>query len=601
MRLNLLPFTTALFLFLAPQFRAQSSYLSLYCAYPANYEMASAFTTQNTPGTLCFGYNSFVNVNGTWNDNKNFCIMGSGSSNIMVTYKTYLSHDCNSPATQIVKQNGLSAVETTGPSGIRYAVAGVHETGIYFVALDPNGSVIGQRSYPFSLEKSANYKRPGKPKIIEAEMVGAYYICGSYDSDLYVLKVDANGNILWSSYYTLLGDTKPRDMILDPFNPGRLLIIGTTNEEKKDNEGFLLGLQVGNGAVINCNLYGRAIGYDSFNTISVAHDQQTNTADGFIIGGYQHPLSSGEPSAWILKLDQTLGVIWSNGIYTSTGINKGYVDIVERLNTAGQYEFYGLLESSAGMQVTKLNHQGAPFTSPLTLNFNGFTLPKNEFIYEVPTLTPSKATSLSYVNSFVNGGPDVGLQVFGNSYFTPGLVGTYQVNSYFNGETNCYRTLTTLPGYKEAAFEKNSLAVRMHDLFTECHNFMVQAIFISSPLTLLCGGPSINGSNLRPMRSDAASEEALTREENTSLQVFPNPASEKTNLRFYVNENSQAQVDVFDMVGRLVYSHQVQCPANGGELTEEINFGQLGLPEGMYVLALTANGSLTQQKLVYRK
>ncbi len=601
MKVTLFSSLTALLILSGNALRAQSTYFSLYCAYPPAYEVGSAFSTHYTPGTLCFGYNSVVNVNGTWNDSRNFCVMGSGTSNIMASYKTFVSFDCNSAPTQIINQTGLSAVETNGTTGIRYAVAGTHDNGIYFVGLDNTGVVISQKSYPFSLEKSSRYMRPGKPKIIEGESSGVYYFCGSYDSDMYVLKIDAQGNLLWSAYYTLLDDTKPKDMIIDPFDPAKLIVIGTTNLEKKDNEGFLLNLSVNNGNVINCNLYGRAIGYDSFNTLEISHDQQTNAIDGFVIGGYQHPLGPGAPSAWILKMDQNQNIVWSNGIYTSTGINKGYVDIVERLNTAGQYEFYGLLESNAGMQVTKLDDLGLPFQAQLNVNLNGISLPKNEFIYDVPALVPSKATSLSYANAQVTGGPDVGLQIFGNSYFTPSFVGTYQVNSYFNGETNCYRTLTTLPGYKEAAYDKSSIGVLMHDVFTACPNLQVQAYFNSSAMTILCGGSSVNGSNLRPMHASTTTSSENSNEENVEAQVFPNPSTDKTNVNYLLPENSSSKLELFDLMGSLVYSGTEQTSGATKEVKQEINFENLGLAEGIYVLTLTVNNSVTKQKVVYRK
>lgn len=599
MKLKLL--TLAFTLLSLLPFSATAQYQSLYCAYPSSYELGSAFVTNNAPGTLCFGYNAQVNPNGTWNDSKNFCIMGSGTSNIMVTYKTYFSDSCSKSVSQILSQTGLSAVETSGPSGLNYAVVGAHDRGLYFVGLTSNGVVIDKKSYPFTLEKSLYFDRPSKPLIIEGETPGLFYICGSYDSDMFVLKVDAHGTIIWSHYYTLLNSTVPKDMMIDPFHPGRLIVIGTTNIEKKDNEGFLMQLTTAAGAVMMCNTYGRPVGYDSFNSITVSHSQQTGLADGYTIGGFQHALLPFSPSAWVIKFDAALNVIWSNGIYTSFGLNKGYVDIVERMNSAGHYEYYGLLESTAGMHVTKLDNLGNPFGTSSGLNLFSLLNPvDNEFIYDVPALNPSKATSISYVNTYVSGGPDVGLQIFGNSYYTQGFVGTYQVNAYFNGENNCYRTLTRSPGSKEASYNAKVLSVTAHDFFTECPNFQCVAYVVSSPMTLLCAGTSVNGSNLKPMKNTGVENTEAVEEEALEAVIFPNPSSDKAFISYHVPQNGKSKLEIFDMLGSLIYS------SNSGDqsditLKEEIDFGKLNAREGIYIVTLTVNNTVTKQKLIYRK
>ncbi|MBL7931902.1 MAG: T9SS type A sorting domain-containing protein [Bacteroidia bacterium] len=598
MKLKLLSFVTALSLLNTPDSQAQ--YQSLYCAYPASYELGSAFVTNNAPGTLCFGYNAQVNPNGTWNDNKNFCIMGSGSSNIMVTYKAYFSDSCTNNVNQILSQTGLSAVETNGPLGLTYAVVGAHDRGLYFVGLNANGVILNKKSYPFLLEKSLYFERPSKPLIIQGETNNVFYVCGSYDSDMFVLKIDANGNIVWSNFYTLLNNTVPKDMILDPFHPGTLIVIGTTNVEKKDNEGFFMSLSNSTGAVVNCNTYGRVVGYDSFNTITISHNQVTGNADGYTIGGYQHALLPLTPSAWVIKLDANLNVKWSNGVFTSLGLNKGYVDIEERLNSMGHYEYYGLLESTAGMHVTKLDHQGTPYGGNLSQNFfSNLTMPNNEFIYDVPALVPSKATCLSLVNNYVNGGSDIGLQIFGNSYYSSGFVGTYQVNSYFNGETNCYRTLLRLPGSKELLYTAKPLQVSMHDNLTQCSNFQVVAFNVNSPLTLLCAGTSVSGSNMKPMGSGEAVN-GETGEMTGDVQIFPNPTSNKAFVTYSIPENGQCKLEVFNMLGALIYSNESTNRENE-RITEEIDLEKLNVQEGIYTVALTVNNTVTKQKLIYTK
>src|SRR5690606_35327838 len=108
-------------------------------------------------------------------------------------------------------------------------------------------------------------------------------------------------------------------------------------------------------------------------------------------------------------------------------------DIIERLNSNSKIEFYGVLRSAAGMVVLKLDEWGYPFL------FSADAL-HNEFIYNLPATIPSVPASISQVQGPSNS-TDVGIQVYGTASNITSARTSHVVSAYFNGESNCFKTL----------------------------------------------------------------------------------------------------------------------------------------------------------------
>lgn len=82
------------------------------------------------------------------------------------------------------------------------------------------------------------------------------------------------------------------------------------------------------------------------------------------------------------------------------------------------------------------------------------------------------------------------------------------------------------------------------------------------------------------------------------VRVVPNPASDKATVRFTVTENTTANVMVYDMTGRVVFSTTAADYTIGAH-TIDINTSNL--PAGAYTVKLqTAKGTVTQQLSVVK-
>jgi hypothetical protein len=83
--------------------------------------------------------------------------------------------------------------------------------------------------------------------------------------------------------------------------------------------------------------------------------------------------------------------------------------------------------------------------------------------------------------------------------------------------------------------------------------------------------------------------------EEQSLNVYPNPANEELNIRSETMANGQANLALFDVTGRMVFSSNLQI--ENATLAEQIDLRTL--TKGIYLLkVIDANGQISQQKIV---
>lgn len=82
-----------------------------------------------------------------------------------------------------------------------------------------------------------------------------------------------------------------------------------------------------------------------------------------------------------------------------------------------------------------------------------------------------------------------------------------------------------------------------------------------------------------------------------ALDIFPNPTTNQTTLRYRIERETLVQIQVFDMLGRLISTplQEVQLP---GQQEQIINLEQS--PPGLYVIRLTTNNHHTY-KLITRR
>ncbi len=276
--------------------------------------------------------------------------------------------------------------------GEAYAIAGVHNTGVFFATLDVLGNVI--RRYRWELPTVPGGGFPKKPFIRESPTYqGHFYICGDFDHDAYVIRVDGSTGGLglatpvWARFYSNNNWMEAYSLIESPYNSGELIVVGRTDLLGPGNraaDGFFMKLNSNDGSVLTHTTYEKQNSGDEWiSTIEPAYGT-TGGSDGYIIGGRSHfPIVvnvSGNQSytPWMAKLDRNGGVIWSTLIrpssYDTTMYSTGDISSVfERQNSSGQYDYYGAaneiyippgagLYESRALLVFKLDDAGSDAT-----------------------------------------------------------------------------------------------------------------------------------------------------------------------------------------------------------------------------------------------
>ncbi len=82
-----------------------------------------------------------------------------------------------------------------------------------------------------------------------------------------------------------------------------------------------------------------------------------------------------------------------------------------------------------------------------------------------------------------------------------------------------------------------------------------------------------------------------------SFNVYPNPASEYANIRFFVDNPSKVQLNMFDYQGRLVAEFE-NINEFEGEWTTRFSIPAKGLQPGIYTIRLAINEKLHTRKIV---
>jgi uncharacterized protein YuzE len=195
------------------------------------------------------------------------------------------------------------SIRVTSDGG--YIVAGYtasYGAGIYdywVLKLDTNGNVTWQKTYGGTNMDQAN--------SIHETLDGGYIVAGYTDSfnasfgvsDYWVLKLDANGNVVWQKTYG--GTSVDKAKSIQATSDGGYIVAGSTGSY--GNNYWVLKLDA-DGNVIWQKTYG---GGSNINTATSIRETSDN---GYIVAGYIDAYSDGYTDYWMLKLDANGNVIW---------------------------------------------------------------------------------------------------------------------------------------------------------------------------------------------------------------------------------------------------------------------------------------------------
>ncbi|MEI6765991.1 MAG: hypothetical protein WCM76_10140 [Bacteroidota bacterium] len=177
---------------------------------------------------------------------------------------------------------------------------------IYLIKIDTSGTILWQFNY------GGNFLDYGNSVIQDAD--GGYTVIGQSSSfgndkdvsgatkdDIYIIKVDKDGKLLWQQNYGSANEDLGADIA--PFAKGGWYALSTVNTVDKGWELNLMKLDK-TGKKTSEKNYGGA-GWD----YGVAMVSLPN--DNFVIGGTTSSMGAGGSDMWLFKLDATGKVLWS--------------------------------------------------------------------------------------------------------------------------------------------------------------------------------------------------------------------------------------------------------------------------------------------------
>jgi uncharacterized delta-60 repeat protein len=249
--------------------------------------------------------------------------------------------------------DGLSLIEQALDGG--YIVSGSTNSfgagngDLWILKLNPNGTVLWQKTYGGTGYESA--------ASIQQTQEGGYIVAGTTNSfgygnyDYWVLKINADGSVAWQSTYGGTGLDMPKT-VQQTLDGGYIIIGNTYSFGAVNNDIWILKLNP-DGTVTWQKTYGGA-GYDVVDDGSPI--QQTSDG-GYIVSGWTDSFGAGGRDIWILKLKSDGTVTWQK---TYGGTNDEFAKSI--LQISGGYIVVGnTLSYGAGgsdVFILKLNDDG---------------------------------------------------------------------------------------------------------------------------------------------------------------------------------------------------------------------------------------------------
>ena len=247
--------------------------------------------------------------------------------------------------------DGARCIEQTGDGG--YVVAGytsssaAGENDLWLLKLDNNGDAAWQKTYG---DSGNDY-----PVCIQQTTEGGYivaattYSYGAGESDIWVLKLDSEGDILWEKTFGASGNDYAA-FIQQTSEGGYILVGNTSSFGVGDSDIWLIKLTT-EGYIAMQKTYG-GTGFDWAFCIRQTSDL------GYIIAGETFSFGAGRNDVWLLKLDWKGDIGWQKSygggefdwpscVQVTTG--GGYIVAASTLSFgAGEDDIWVLLLDSEG-------------------------------------------------------------------------------------------------------------------------------------------------------------------------------------------------------------------------------------------------------------
>ena len=198
---------------------------------------------------------------------------------------------------------------------------GAGENDLWVLKLDSNGDIAWQKAYGGS---SNDYPTSVQQTTDDGYMVaGTTYSFGAGESDLWVIKLDSNGQISWQKTYG--GSNVDWAFSIQQTADGGYIVVGNTFSFGAGEDDLWVLKLDSNGQISWQKAYGGS-GFDWPSSVQESID------GGYIVAGGTYSFGAGEDDLWVLKLDGNGGISWQK---TYGGSGNDYATSIQQIQDGG--------------------------------------------------------------------------------------------------------------------------------------------------------------------------------------------------------------------------------------------------------------------------
>lgn len=447
-------------------------------------------------------------------------------------------------------------------------------TGVFYFTVDASGNPLNVYEYRIN-PTGSTFEVIDVAAVALSSSGNEAYITGTAqvsftEAYTFIIKIDINsGGLIWSWVYDVSNSANQnRDMAADiiesPYSSD-VVIVGHTYETGLSEDAYLFTVDAGSGSVTGTvQLYGGGSSWDYFSSIEIA-----NQVGGFIIGGYTAPSSSSPYDSWMMLVDPAGVPFWDYTYDYSQipGTDDRCYDVIERLNTSGQYEYYG-----AGTAYVGVFGTSDALVIKVDANGNGV----GEYTYGDANFQNC------YKIDQMNGTAADGLSLFGAGDFSLAPISPsdlFLIKTYFNGETPChFSSSTPNPVPSPAYANPNPTAVQLTDFFD---NVLTMNYGKISDKQQCYSRSLISGSNASIAPNEPKGDKQAI--------ISPNPMQQGATqaiVELSAETVTTVSINIYDMLGRNYYTGEHTLVKGSNHLP--IDISNTNMAAGMYTVKVTS-------------
>lgn len=263
----------------------------------------------------------------------------------------------------------------------------------FILKVDFSGNILWQKTYGSTGDENGTSIDVKQMPDSSYVVVGATTSFGANSLDAFVIRLDKNGNIIWSRKYNTATDSEHFRGVKIAAN-NDILIAGTDNADNFGSaDGLVMRIDI-NGNVLWKNVYGGGVN-DHFHSI------EELPGGNIIVSGSTKTYGPGNTAGYVLKLDSDGNILWdySFGGTGTDAYNGSTLTNDNKIMCVGLSDSYG---GGSQVLVTKLDTNGVVIWSKV---YGGGNYERGASIKTIPN--SSDLYVVANTESYGNGGKEL--------------------------------------------------------------------------------------------------------------------------------------------------------------------------------------------------